>query len=1139
MPACPICAKNITAKHIGRHVRATHGDATSVILNNLENSARWRSCDQCGLLCVGLAGLNRHCRTHGNDQAGDGAEEADDAEAADEIDDAAVPLAAERRGIFAEFMVMDAAIAVEEEHLFDDHGYNFEPWAPDGAVEDILGVEVNEIVAENNGLDRDAEVHPLDLISLTSLVTLFRRGLYTTHESWLAPLQHITRDLLEVAAAPEELHTAEAIAALQLLPGLVEYCRSSRGDVLSPIQFLRVVENSQDRTGEILRWARLWSQSLQIRAPSEWGRANAEQIRQRIEVLIGQGRLSAAATMTTVLENLLNGIEPPAPMSAVLMAARIDALHPPDDHRDILPPAMDDPALGLTMQLSPDSIRNRMYRLKKDSSAGNSGWTNRVLRFICEDRDNSVGVGNPVNGVAPPNALHIAFTALCNKILRGELSGIARELLTTARLIMIPKPDGGLRPIRIVCAIQRMFGAAICIEARNVLGTYLRPIQLGGGYKSGAEIAARFMDIAYLQGDAILKLDISNAFNTVRHGLIYDGILTKIPGLARYFRFQYGSPSVMRNNEGEIVARTRTGVGQGDPCAPCYFELGIHPALLLLQEVIKEVEAEYHHRFPDRPVRHPARVVSYEDDTMIRGDPEIIYLIAPRLADHFDHFGFEVKVAKSKITGSNLALANQPVDFTIESNGFIVLGIPIGSPNYCEEMTRDQLLDMAPPISALRLLRPRSGFQLVSKCFSGRPAYLLRAISSFSEVAKYAEDFDKSICSAIMMLFQSSLTDTIRTRIYLPRQQGGLGLLRHHGMITEKNQIISRLLFLEFLHSYHPNDIAFTQDIYNMRAIHMGDCEDIRDLTEITEEDMASMTHQTAGAVLKAGKEKAAQAVARSLLSELADRISTRQEAAWFLSSTSGSAAFLDSPVGISGEKFFSSEDFRCAARAKLGMGPSNDPSHMIKVCACRRAYVSGEEPFHGISCFLNRGLRTRCHTEMVNLLFTLLKKRFPGGIIGKEQLVGETLPLNGVAAGVYADIVARVGAVNYYIDVSTVDPGCRKAMGGAPSSVTTSDAAAKAREATKRVHYNGVATPARLSAESVIPFVIETTGRLGPAALSFLFSICGTHTLLRSQFLNSVVLLLNRFNGAMLRATRDRFVLYPQNGGAANPMPA
>ena len=72
------------------------------------------------------------------------------------------------------------------------------------------------------------------------------------------------------------------------------------------------------------------------------------------------------------------------------------------------------------------------------------------------------------------------------------------------------------------------------------------------------------------------------------------------------------------------------------------------------------------------------------------------------------------------------------------------------------------------------------------------------------------------------------------------------------------------------------------------------------------------------------------------------------------------------------------------------------------------------------------------------------------------------------------ADIVARIRPVTHFI-VSSADPGCRKAMAAVPSSVTQGYAAAKAREATKKVHYSKVTTPARLPAGLVIPFVIET----------------------------------------------------------------
>ena len=98
---------------------------------------------------------------------------------------------------------------------------------------------------------------------------------------------------------------------------------------------------------------------------------------------------------------------------------------------------------------------------------------------------------------------------------------------------------------------------------------------------------------------------------------------------------------------------------------------------------------------------------------------------------------------------------------------------------------------------------------------------------------------------------------------------------------------------------------------------------------------------------------------------------------------------------------------------------------------------------------------------------------------------------------------------------------------------------AAKAREFTKKAHDNEVTTPERLQAEGAIPFVIKTPGRLGPAAISFIFSICGTFTLPRSRFLDTIVKLCNRYNGKMLRATRGRFTLYPQIRGQAIPVPA
>jgi hypothetical protein len=50
------------------------------------------------------------------------------------------------------------------------------------------------------------------------------------------------------------------------------------------------------------------------------------------------------------------------------------------------------------------------------------------------------------------------------------------------------------------------------------------------------EFGARMADLAYRQEDAIISIDIANAFNTVRHGPIFSAILERYSPVARYFR---------------------------------------------------------------------------------------------------------------------------------------------------------------------------------------------------------------------------------------------------------------------------------------------------------------------------------------------------------------------------------------------------------------------------------------------------------------------------------------------------------------------------------------------------------------------------------------------------------------------------
>ena len=311
-----------------------------------------------------------------------------------------------------------------------------------------------------------------------ALVGEFHKGAYYKHHAWKEPIRSIVPTLLHECVEEDEVRATEGIAALQLLPGLVEHCRGQRKKKAgSEIQLLRDIQGAPDKPREILRLARSWSQKTKART-AEWPQPSVEKMRTRIESLAATGRLSAAATALRSMDELMKGNQPPPPASPEEIARRIAELHPPEDERDLLPDEADDPPVETAFQLTADQVRQRFYTIQqKNTAAGCTGWTNEWLQLLGDDRSDP----DYTHTVTPPSPIHVAFTAFFNKIPQGRITGEGRELLVTARLIMIPKPQGGLRPIRIECAIMRLMSATAAALARVIVGPSLRPIQLGGG----------------------------------------------------------------------------------------------------------------------------------------------------------------------------------------------------------------------------------------------------------------------------------------------------------------------------------------------------------------------------------------------------------------------------------------------------------------------------------------------------------------------------------------------------------------------------------------------------------------------------------------------------------------------------------
>ena len=132
----------------------------------------------------------------------------------------------------------------------------------------------------------------------------------------------------------------------------------------------------------------------------------------------------------------------------------------------------------------------------------------------------------------------------------------------------------------------------------------------------------------------------------------------------------------------------------------------MHPALLQLAQEVKNVEAQLNRQRPDNPVLRPGSVSAYEDDTQVRGEINVIFRVGPRIEGIFAQHGFAVSVPKSKITGSEVEnyLNQAPDGFAIDSEGFIALGVPVGSDHYRRTTTETKVKSMQPPAEALKLL---------------------------------------------------------------------------------------------------------------------------------------------------------------------------------------------------------------------------------------------------------------------------------------------------------------------------------------------------------------------------------------------------------------------------------------------------
>ena len=169
------------------------------------------------------------------------------------------------------------------------------------------------------------------------------------------------------------------------------------------------------------------------------------------------------------------------------------------------------PHLPPAGEVAPDTVSRCLKAFPKDSAPGPSGLRVQHLLDACLPGSSA--------------GLLEQLTALVNLLARGDACGAVAPFLAGARLVAVPKPKGGLRPIAVGELLRRLTGKCLLEAVREGARDFFWPAQVGVAVPAGAEKAVHatraWVDSHSWATDKVLvKLDFANAFNCVDRGAV-------------------------------------------------------------------------------------------------------------------------------------------------------------------------------------------------------------------------------------------------------------------------------------------------------------------------------------------------------------------------------------------------------------------------------------------------------------------------------------------------------------------------------------------------------------------------------------------------------------------------------------------
>jgi hypothetical protein len=286
------------------------------------------------------------------------------------------------------------------------------------------------------------------------------------------------------------------------------------------------------------------------------------------------------------------------------------------------------PTTRMVAPFSGDTVLSIVRKMSRSAATAIDGWSrDLLLQAMTTDGTVADMLGTVLAWIAASNGPD-------DKTHFGKR---AMDIVRAARLVAIPKPEGGVRPIVISSMLAKLAGAATLrrCEVKQLQGQY------GISINNGAQRIVHLAREALAAGKAVVRLDIRNAYNECKRAKVLAELQRMVSedgahsDLVAYFSTMYGPTSQLfvfgPGGKCEVVEADE-GVRQGDAPSSYYFCV-----------VMACVCAQLRRKYPDLNIK------AFMDDTTIICDPANVDAVVADAVAAFHAHGFTANVSKSAV----------------------------------------------------------------------------------------------------------------------------------------------------------------------------------------------------------------------------------------------------------------------------------------------------------------------------------------------------------------------------------------------------------------------------------------------------------------------------------------------------------